>query len=184
MPREHASFLRRLCSGTPMPVSSTADMANLSAFWYAASATASTTRRVRSRSKPANAVAAQRARPSIMRARAAPGGSDGTVSTAAALIRGGLRSGRRSRDRRLARRGRGVAQRLADGDRGAVEDLVDEVRPQQDARLELEHARVERREDRPHPVLVEAAHDELGALGMVELESHDDAVLADPDEPL
>ena len=43
-----------------MPVSSTAAIANLSAFWYAASATASTTRCVRSRSRSANAVAAQR----------------------------------------------------------------------------------------------------------------------------
>ena len=49
-PREHASFLRRLCSATPMPVSCTAQSAYLSAFRYAASATASTIRRVRSAS--------------------------------------------------------------------------------------------------------------------------------------
>ena len=35
---EHASFLRRLCSATPIPVSSTASCANRSAFWKATSA--------------------------------------------------------------------------------------------------------------------------------------------------
>ena len=68
-----------------MPVSSTAALANLSAFWYATSATASTTRRVRSPSNVANAVAAQRARASIMRARGAPGGSGAAAPIGAAL---------------------------------------------------------------------------------------------------
>src|SRR3954452_16450007 len=165
-----------------MPVSSTAAVANLSAFWYAASATASTTCRVRSRSKPANAVAAHRARSSIIRARGAPGGSPATASTT--LTGGAPRPRRRSRDRRLARRARDVAQRLADGDRGAVEDLVDQVGPEQDPRLELEHPRVERREDRPYALLIEPAHDELGALGVGELEPHHAPVLADAHEPL
>src|SRR5215213_10319484 len=182
IPREHASFLRRLCSATPMPVSSTAAVANLSAFWYAASATASTTRRVRSRSKAANAVAAHRARSSIIRARGAPGGSAGTASTT--LMDGPPRPRQKSRDRRLARRAGNVAQRLADGDRGAVEDLVHQVGPEQDPRLELEHPRIEGREDRPDAVLVEPAHDELGALRVVELEPHHDPVLADAHEPL
>src|SRR3954447_55814 len=165
-----------------MPVSSTAATANLSAFWYAASATASTTRRVRSRSKPANAGAAQRARARLIRARAAPGGSARTASTVAALTGDVLRGRTRpSRDRRLTGRARGVTQRLPDRDRGVVEDLVDEVGAEQDPGLELQDARVERREDRPHAVLVQAAHDELGALRMAELEAHHDAVLADAD---
>src|SRR3954451_15812753 len=155
-----------------MPVSSTAAMANLSAFWYAASATASTTRRVRSRSKAANAVAAQRARASIMRARGAHGGSVRRASAAAALM-GVPRTARpSSRPPRLRRRAGGVAERLADGHGGAVEDLVDEIRAEENAGLELEDARVEGREDRPHAVLVEPSHDELGALRVVELEAH------------
>src|SRR3954453_12267855 len=166
-----------------MPVSSTAAVPNLSAFWYAASATASTTRRVRSQSKAANAVAAQRARASIMRARGAPGGSVRTASAAA--LTGGPRGARPSlRPHPLPRRAGGVAERLADGHGGAVEDLVHEVGAEEDARLELEHPRVEGGEDRPHAVLVESAHAELGALGVVELEAHHHAVLADADEPL
>src|SRR5690606_18820745 len=52
----------------------------------------------------------------------------------------------------------------------------------QDARLELQHARVEGREDRPHTVLVKMTHDRLGAFGMVELQAHHHPVLADADE--
>ena len=52
-PFEHASFLITLWSATPIPVSSTAHSAYLCEFWYASSATASTIRRVRSRSNSA-----------------------------------------------------------------------------------------------------------------------------------
>ena len=48
----------------------------------------------------------------------------------------------------------------------------------QEARLPLQDAGVELAEDGPDAVGVEAAHDVLGTLGMVELEAHDEAVLA------
>ena len=73
---------------------------------------------------------------------------------------------------------------LADRDLGAVEQLLGELWLHENARLELEHLRVEGREDRPHPVLVEVTHDELGALGVVKLKTEDDTVLPDAGEPV
>ena len=108
---------------------------------------------------------------SIMRARGAPGGSERAASTmlmpAAPPRSGG---------------GSASAWPIATAVRSRISSTI--AGPEQDPGLELQHARVERREDRPHAVLVQPAHDELRALRVVELEPHHHAVLADADEPL
>src|SRR5690606_25361154 len=71
---------------------------------------------------------------------------------------------------------------LADGDLHPPQEVLAQRLGHQDARLELQHARVEGREDRPHTVLVKMTHDRLGAFGMVELQAHHHPVLADADE--
>ena len=70
------------------------------------------------------------------------------------------------------------------GDVEAVEHVLAQVAAQQDARFELQHTGIQRREDRPHPVLVEFPHHELRAFGVIELQADHDAVLPDSDEPV
>src|SRR5215831_14434992 len=90
--------------------------------------------------------------------------------------------------RRLRRAARARSFHLPPGlaDRGldAVEDLSAQLMRLEHARLELQHARVEGREDRPDAVLVERLHHVHGALRMVEFQAHDRAVLADADEEI
>ena len=79
--------------------------------------------------------------------------------------------------------GRGRA-RLAHRHVEAVQHVVAQLAAQQQARFELQHTGIQRREDRPHAVLVQLAHHELGALGVVELQADHHAVLPDADEPV
>src|SRR5262245_9474479 len=78
----------------------------------------------------------------------------------------------------------GLVPRLADGGGGPLEDLVGERRIDEDARLVLQHARAQRREDRRYAVLVQLPHHNPGTLWMVELEPDDHAILPDADEPV
>src|SRR5215831_16333075 len=94
---------------------------------------------------------------------------------------GGSRPGPGARRRRssLAPAGAGVAGGEADGVLGAVEQFLAQRGRYQHARLVLQHPGVEGGEDRPDPGLIQPPHDELGALRVVELQPHHQAVLPD-----
>src|SRR5688572_11400249 len=69
----------------------------------------------------------------------------------------------------------------ADGALHPFQQFLAQGGSHQNAGLELQHAGVERGEDRPHTVLVEMLHHRLGAFGIVELQAHHHAALADAD---
>ena len=172
--REQATFLSTLCSATPNPVSRDGLLGELLRVRAAPPRPRPARCAARSRCRSvAKARAAHSARSIIARPRGTPAGSSGMSAISAVIAP------------RLPPAPMTSRSAPADRDLGAVEQLLDDLGLQQDAGLELQHPRVERREDRPDAVLVQVLHHVLGALRVRRTPGPMiDAVLADADEPV